>query len=48
MLFADDIILVAETKVEIIVRLELCVGSGTAEMVCGSERTREGCNHGFQ
>ena len=24
------------------------VGSGAAERVCGSERTREGCNHGFQ
>ena len=24
------------------------VGSGAAERVCGDERTREGCNHGFQ
>ena len=27
---------------------DLCVGSGAAERVCGSERTREGCNHEFQ
>ena len=28
--------------------LDVHVGSGAAERVCGGERTREGCNHGFQ
>ena len=37
-----------ERKGKTMLPLEGIEGSGAAEKVCGSERTREGCNHGFQ